>query len=398
MSEVQLAPQSAKQAWRKQAVREYVRASRFLPFTGPSPTVADSKASARGMPIIQVINDLEGKAGNVVNVPLVTRLKGQGVTGSQILVGNEDDMGNSNAQVATDWIRNGLVVPKSSSYKTDLDLWTIGRSLLGDWFSEKLRDNLIQACGAVMIPGNPYTDPSTGITTTGADIGVQFVNATAAQKNAYLANNIDRILVGNAISNSVSGAWATSMANIAASGGRASTTTFNLAKRMAKNAGSGVGATSPHIRPYMVPEMGREYFVAFVDSNTFRDVANDTAMINANRDARAREGDGMSKNPLFQDGDLEYQGVIYIEFPELNALVQPGVGAAGIDVSMSFLCGQQALALAYTQMLQPHVDLKRDYEFRPGVAMDECRGQIKLSYNGVMLGCVPVLTASIPDS
>jgi len=398
MSEVVLAPQSAKQVWRRDAIREYVRESRFLPFTGPSPTASSSKASSKGMPIIQVLTDLEGKSGNVINVPLVTRLKGQGVSGSQVLVGNEDDLGNSNAQVATDWVRNGLVVPKSASYKTDLDLWNIGKSLLKDWFAEKLRDNLIQAMASIIIPGLPYTDPTTGITTTGADMAVQYANSTAAQRNAYLTANIDRILFGNSTANAVPGAWATSLANISTATGRASTATFNLAKRIAKKAGSGIGVTTPHIRPYMVPEMGREYFVAFVDSNTFRDIANDTAMINANRDARAREGDAMSRNPLFQDGDLEYQGVIYIEFPELNALTLIGAGAGPSNVSMGFLCGQQAMALAYTQMLQPHTDLKRDYEFRPGVAMDECRGQIKLSYNGVMLGIVPVFTSSVDDA
>lgn len=398
MSEVQIAPQTAKQAWRKTAIREYVRDSRFLPFTGPSPTASSSKASASPMPIIQVLQDLEGKAGNVINIPLVTRLKGQGVSGSQILVGNEDDMGNSNAQVATDWIRNGLVVPKSSSYKTDLDLWSIGKSLLGDWFAEKLRDNLIQAMAAVMIPGNPYTDPTTGLTTVGADMGVQYVNSTAAQRNAYLTNNIDRILFGNSKSNAVAGAWATSLANITTSTGRASSATFSLAKSIAKKAGNGVGVTTPHIRPYKVPQSGREYFVAFCASNTFRDIGNDTAVINANRDARAREGEGMANNPLFQDGDLIYKGVIYVEFPELDVLTQVGVGGSSSNVDFNFLCGQQALALAFTQMMQPHTDLVRDYGFRPGVAIDECRGQIKLSYLGTMLGVVPVMTSSVDDA
>ena len=49
---------------------------------------------------------------------------------------------------------------------------------------------------------------------------------------------------------------------------------------------------------------GREYFVVFVGPNEFRDLQADTTIINANTQARPREGDGLDKNPLFQDGDL----------------------------------------------------------------------------------------------
>lgn len=398
MSEVQLSPTSQKQVWRKRAIFEYVRQSRFLPYTGPGSASGSTDGSRGPMPIIQVFNELEATPGNVINIPLITRLKGQGVSGSQLLVGNEDDLGNYNAQVATDWIRNGIVVPKSTSYKTEIDLWNAGRSVLGTWLAEKLRDNLIQTMASIITPGPTFTDPVSGLTSVGPDGAVYYANATAAQRNAYLVANSDRILFGSAISNSSSGVWATALANIDTTSDRGSTAVFSLAKRMATLAGTPVGSTVPHIRPYMVPESGREYFVAFCATNTFRDIQNDTAMIAANRDARAREGDGMKRNPLFQDGDLEYNGIIYVQFPELDQLKIIGGGASGANVDQNFLVGQQAIALAYSQMMQYQTDLLYDYRFRPRVGVEECRGQKKLSYNGTMLGVVPVLTASVADS
>lgn len=396
MAEIAIAPTSQKQVWLKNAILQYSRESRLEPFMGPAPTITSTNdVSKKGMPIIQVIDDLKTENANVVNIPLVGKLAGQGVSGSMLLIGNEDDMPNFNAQVATDWLRNGVVVPKSVSYKTDLDLMKYGRLQLGTWGSERLRSNCITALGSVIIAGNPFYDPVTGVQTTGPDMAVPYPLATTAQKNAYLVNNSDRILFGNKVSNQVAGNWASSVAAISGTTDRATVAGANNAKRLfAKTTTSN---TFP-MRPYMVPDQGKEWVVAFMASNAFRDIAADTVMVNANRDARAREGNSMDRNPLFTDGDLEYNGVMYIWFPELDALTLIGAGASGVNVDMNFICGAQAIALAYSQMPRYISDNKYDYEFRPRVGYEECRGQKKLSYQGTMLGVLPWLTASIPDA
>ena len=107
-----------------------------------------------------------------------------------------------------------------------------------------------------------------------------------------------------------------------------------LAKELAENA-------DPHIRPFQVddPE-AREYFVCFLGSRAFRDLQNDSAMIAANRDARAREAMGMDRNPLFQDGDLIYEGIIFRKVPEitqiLTKITQPGSTLASVESVASF--------------------------------------------------------------
>lgn len=369
MSEVTLASSSQKQVWSTKYLAEYVRESTFMPYMGRSPTS-----------IFQIVTELQDQAGKTINIPLIARLKGQGVTGSQVLEGNEEDLGNYNAQIIVDWLRNGVVVPKSTSYLTEINLFDAAKPMLKTWSSEKLRDSIIAALGSIVIPG------ATGV----QDTTVAYADATAGQRNTFLTGNADRVLFGAAKANGSSNVWATALAQVDNTNDKLTSSTGSLAKRMAKIA-------DPHIRPFKVPESGREYFVMFCNPYAFRDLKNDTAMQNANRDARAREGDAMSKNPLFQDGDLIFDGVIYREVPELTQLTIAGAGTAGIDVGQNFLCGQQAVGIAYGQQPTPRQNLIRDYGFRPGVAIEELRGQRKLSFNGVQYGIVTVLTAAVAD-
>jgi hypothetical protein len=58
-----------------------------------------------------------------------------------------------------------------------------------------------------------------------------------------------------------------------------------------------------------------------------------------------------------------------------------------IPVEPNFLCGQQAMAVAWGQEPTPVTDTKGDYSFRPGVAIEELRGISKLHFaTGASLG------------
>ena len=178
---------------------------------------------------------------------------------------------------------------------------------------------------------------------------------------------------------------------------------MGLAKRIAKNA-------DPHIRPFRVEDGdGREFYVAFHGARTFRDLKADTTIVNANTAARAREGLGMDRNPLFQDGDLIYDGVIHREIPEIDAYCQSlsnpnggavftGAGGGGADVRPIFVCGGGAVGVAWGQEPTPRTDMVKDYGFRPGVAIEELIGVKKINFNGVQNGVVTVLAGAAADS
>lgn len=378
MAEVVLASASEKQIWTQKFLLEYVRESSLMPYMGTGETA-----------IFRIRNELKDQGGAYINVPLITRLKGRGVRGAEVLKGNEDDLGNYNDQIRIDWLRNAVKVPKSTSYKTDIDLFDAAKSQLKTWDAEVLRDDTLDALASVIIPGAADVN---GI--AGTDSAVLYNSATAAQRNTFLVNNTDRILFGASRANSSSGVWATAAANVNNTTGKLSAAVISLAKRMAKTAG---GTTGAHIRPYKSDmTAGREWYVLFANSLAFRDLSQDATIIAANTNARAREGDGMEKNPLFQDGDLMYQGVIIREMPELPVLT--GIGAGGIDLGMNFLCGQSAIAIAYGQDPMLRIDLKEDYEFRPGVAIEELRGQKKISYQGSQYGVVTLINAAVADA
>jgi N4-gp56 family major capsid protein len=324
--------------------------------------------------------EMTEEAGKSINIPLITRLKGTGVTGSQTLDGAEEELGNYNCNISLDWRRNAVRVPKSTSYKTELDLFGAAKDMLRTWEAEKLRDDVITAMLSLVTTGDTIVTMSA---------------SSAANRNAFNAANTDRLLFG-ALRSNYSATWATAVGNLDTTNDKCTVASMSLAKRIAKNA-------DPHIRPYKTGD-GREYFVAFHGSRTFRDLKADTTMTQANREARSREGNGMDDNPIFQDGDLLYDGIIHREVPEIDDVAANGtysmnaIGASSADVRPVFLCGAQAVGIAWGQEPTPRTDLTKDYSFRPGVAIEELLGVKKLCFNGVQQGMVSAFFCAASDS
>lgn len=374
--EVTLATTSEKQKWISEYFVEYVRDSRFAMFM----TNAEMNKSG----IILTRYELQEEAGKTINIPFIARLKGAGVTGAQVLEGAEEELVNYNFAMSVDWRRNAVRVPKSTSYKTEINLLDAAKTALQVWESEKLRDDIIIALCQVIVG-------TTGATT---DL-VAFDAATAANKNTWVAANSDRVLFGNAKSN-YSATFATAAGNCDTTNDKATVSSIALGKRIAK-------AADPRIRPWKVAnQKGREFYVCFHGSRTFRDLKADTTLLNANKDARSREGDGWQDNPIFQDGDLFYDGVLHREVPEIDdyctAAGFDAIGAASADVRPVFLCGAGAVAIAWGQEPTPRTDTKKDFEFRPGVAIEELLKVGKIAYNGKQNGIVTLFFAAAADS
>jgi hypothetical protein len=82
-------------------------------------------------------------------------------------------------------------------------------------------------------------------------------------------------------------------------------------------------------------------------------------------------------NPLFTGGSLLWDGVIVREIPEIEVLT--GVGAGAIDVEPTYLCGAQAIGVAWAQRTKSTTNV-RDYDFLHGVGISEIRGIEKLRF------------------
>lgn len=382
--EVALATASEKQVWINKYFKEYVRASGYMSYMGES-----------NNNIIIVKHELQEESGKTINIPLITRLKGSGVTGSQVLDGAEEELGNYNCALSVDWRRNGVRVPKSTSFKTEIDLLNAAKDMLRAWEAEKIRDDITNALLSIVPATTTVTPVALGTITTLSTGGYQIsaadqtAGASTANLNAWLVLNQDRVLFGSQRSNYSSGVYATATATLDTTADKMSAAVGSLAKRMAKLA-------DPHIRPYRT-DSGREFFVMLCGPRAFRDLKQDTVITSANRDARPREGDKMNDNPLFQDGDVLYDGVIYREVPEIPVLINAGSGGT-TDVQPCFLCGAQAVGIAWGQLPTPRTDNLKDYGFRPGVAIEELVRVQKLHFNGVQQGIVTTYVAAGPDA
>jgi hypothetical protein len=348
--------------FRKDAWREYVRENLYSAYMGPSTNS-----------IIRVIPDLNkgGKqGGEQINIPLVARQNNQGV-GSGTLVGNEGAVDNYGQRAYVDWWRDAIVIAKSEQNKSSIDLWALQRPLLMDEGKEKQRDEIVDAFYALGVESAPA---GLGSALGQRVNGILFDAATAAQRNTWITDNVDRILIGSGNgANLVAGNFASSMANIT-SAMTLSGALVNRMKRSAKKA-------NPRIRPYKLKENGTEWFVLFVGQEQFRDAQNDNDIKTANQNSRSRENAGYLKNPIFVDGDLLYNGVIIREIPEQSIrlpVTYATAGNAGIQVAPAFLCGQTALAWCWGQMPLPTFRREDDYGFIRGVGIEMCYGVAKV--------------------
>lgn len=340
--------------YRKKFFKEYVRESIFSAYYGTNEEA-----------IIQLVEELGTEAGKTINVPLITRLTNAGVTGDNTLEGNEEALGNYAHAINIDQVRNAVRVGKMEQKSTVIDLLDAGRTMLKLWIMDDLRDAIIQAMASPNVDG--VTD---------------YASCTEAQKDAWLAANDDRALFGAVKSNSSSDDHSTSLANVDSTTDTLDLDMVQLAKRMAKTA-------DRKIRPYRVKEGSREWFVLFCESFAYRDLKADTETIHQNADERG------SKNKIFTDADLILDGVTCREVPEIP--VRTGVGASSIDVSGNFLCGAQAVGVAWGQRSKFATD-SFDYGNARGVAVGEVRGVEKLMFNDIQNGMVTIYASAVADS
>lgn len=353
-------------SWTEKFFVEYVRKNQFARYMG---TGMNS--------MIQVREDLTRKAGDSVVFPTIRRLVGAGVTGNQILEGNEELLNARSLKLPVSVLRHAVAVSDWDEQKSIVDLLDAARDALQVWCLEKMRADLIVSLTAM---------------TANASVQIPYASATAGERNTWLTNNADRVLFGSAIANGSSNVMATALLTIDNTADKLTTGVLSLAKRRAKLA-------NPRIRPIMV-NGDEEWFVCFVDSFQMRDLRADTAMLAAQQYAANRGAD----NPLFTGGDLIWDGIIIREVPELTQIA--GAGAGGINVGTALMCGAQAMGIAWAQRTKATTNT-RDYGYMHGVGIMEMRGIGKLRFgtDGSVdetapkdAGMVTIFTASVGDA
>ena len=339
--------------FREEIIREFVRQNMFAPYMGNAMNS-----------IIRVLNDLKA-GGEQVNVPLVNSLRATAIANGT-LTGAEEAIDNYGFRMWIDWARNAVKTNRQEDHRDSADIFDIARPLLSDWGKELIKNEIVDSFFSIPLE----TAPANLGTANGQRVnGIAWNTASAGQRNTWVTNNADRTLFGNSIANAVSNVWATAAALVNNTSGKLTASTVRLMKRMAMKA-------VPRIRPYQTND-GYDFWVLFCDPNQFRDLSNDQTVVNANLYARAREGGRNMDNPLFNDGDILYDGVIVRQVPEMLTRI-PTVfttaGAGGIQINAAVLCGQSAVAQFYGQLPRPTALEVTDYGFNRGVGIEMAYG------------------------
>lgn len=346
------------QQWQERFFTEYVRDNQFEAYMGTSENSP-----------IQISEDLSKKPGDQITISLVTRLTNTGVTGDNTLEGNEEALGNYGHKITVDQLRNAVAVGEMEQQKTHIELLEAAKTVLKNWAMDKMRDEIIAALLS------PNVDGSTAYASTAEADKDTWVTAQ------YAAG---RVLFGAAKSNYSAADHSASLLNIDSTNDILQPAIVSLAKRIAKTA-------DRHMRPVKV-NGGGEWYVLFAPSYAFRDFKTHATTVAVSEYAADR---GKS-NPLFQDGDLLWDGVIIHEVPEIATLANVGNGGT-TDVAPCFLLGAQAVGVAWAAKTKAIFD-DRDYGNIKGRGVKEIRGVDKLTYNSIQNGVLTLYASGVADT
>ena len=371
--------------FQKEVRREYVREGRFGAYIG-----ADINS------IIQTNKNLKK-----LSIPLVGKIGGAGVSGSTQLSGNEQALSNYAQTAQPQYKRQGVLVDNEENELAEFDLFTEARPALMNWSKELVRDEIIQAMCAVEAGGTYYN-------WGGTNGAYGSTPASAANLDTYLTNNTDRVLFGAAKGNTTSGDMTTSLGTLDNTNDKVTAAGISLARRIAEQA-------NPKIRPYMTKDQA-PWYVMFMGSYSFRDAKADATISAANREARPRD---VAANPIFNAGDLLYDGVIIKEVPDLDIFIDGGdtdnpysgvwgtgaagdgfdnAGAGAIRTAPCFLCGAQAVSFIMGRNAEFKRRKEDDYEFLNGVAVQMKHDIKKTFYNTKQHGMMTWFVASVADA
>jgi hypothetical protein len=334
------------------------------------------------------MSDLAGD-GKEIRIPLVTQLIGSGV-GVGTLVGNEETLDSYGMPMWADWARNAVANNRAANKENSFSVQSTAQSLLRGWARRIVRDDIVDALLSIptsQIQANRFTSPGNRVN------GIKWSAATAANKE--LLGDGERRSRGVRLGDCELLDHLRNRSRERRFHQRQDDRGCRLAdeergaadRRLASN--PGVYNGKPKITPFSIKGTNndQEWYLCLLGSRAMRDLKADPTMYQANRDARERESGATKNNPIFTGGGLIYDGVIYLEIPEITQrLLLSGIGASSIDVEPVFLLGQSALGYVMGQMPRPTRRDETDYDFIKGIGIEAQYGVGKIAKAPLSVG------------
>ena len=322
----------------------------FLPSTSPR-IVSLGKWGPMKSSIIQVKENLMKKPGDRINFALVNKLTNSAVTGRNVLEGNEEDMSTRSYELVVNKRRNGVRVAEIDEQFSAISLREAGKSVLKDWSLKDTEKLIIQGLASIN--------------------GVNYADQSEAEKDAWLVDNSDRVLFGNATAGYTD--HSADLLLLDLTDDLLTPVAVSKMKYMARV------TANPKIRPIRSESNGRHYYMLYADPRLFRDLKNNATITQAQREVNLE----MENNRLFKGGDLLWDGVIIKEVPEMfdelaTPLTNKGSGGT-VEVGCAFLCGAQAVGAAYAKRWKSKQQ-EFDYGDKHGVAIEAIYGIGKMQF------------------
>jgi N4-gp56 family major capsid protein len=365
--------------WDAKYFEEYVEKNWLKPFEG----------TGVGSPI-QVKDDLVQKPGQTINFNLMNRVIADPLGENDTWNGNEEAVVFRNWKVTVHEEGLPLKWKEFEQQKTGIDLRQANKAALMTWNMERDRDKVIKALGSIYYSGSHYA----------------YDDASEAAKDAWLADNYDRVLFGAARSNNAANDHSACLANIDNTADKLSPSIIKLMKRMAKKPSTNAGVYQPS-RPKVRPTMprkaatGSDEYVVICGTLTGRDLSENSEFQEMYRDA-AKRG---SENPIFTGANYVVDNCAIYVVDDLP--IYSGVGAGGIDVAPVYLLGAQALGKAWAKYPTTRErNYEEEYQRFKGLAVLQWYNIEKLYFGGgtddkddpVQHGVVTAYVASEPDA
>ena len=367
--------------------------------------------------IIQEKTELTKAAGDQITVPLIPRLIAPGVSGDEVLSGNEEPMQAFDFAVTVDQMAKSVRLKGSmAQQKTQYSLRSAAKTVLSQWMQEYMDQYTFTALTTSYTPnrvvypagrsaenaivagdiltlaeiskakrkatlaGQPYAISTSGGTVSATQGGFVLTGSSTAFNTDFAVG--DLITVGTQANYVVSITSATVL-NVAAAWG----TTFSGSSYSAIRYN---GARSK-LRPVMVN--GQPFFVCVIHPYQERDLRNDPDWIGAQQSFAAWRG---YDNPIYKGGIGLYDGVI-IHTHENVVLSATGSGSTPTQVGHGLLMGAQAGVMAIAQEPTWVEDPSYDYQRKPGFATSLIWGVKKSVFNGEDFAVVQVLSSAVAE-
>ena len=332
----------AVKLWSKKIAREALKATFASKFMGESSNS-----------LIQVFDETEKGAGDRIRVPLRMQLTGRGVTGTQTLEGNEENLVTYQDDLLIEDLAHAVRGKmRIDAQRVPFSVREEMKDGIVDWYADRL-----DTWAANTLTG--FTGQSDVIYTGN--------NATTAP--TVTAGNTRHIIIDND-----SGVSSHTAESSLSTTDTFSLTLLDMAVNIAKTA-------TPLIRPIKVGS--QEYFVCFVHPNQVKSLRSGSAAAGSWFDIQkaAMTGGEIEDNPIFTGALGVYNGVVLHEWSRLPAITT-GVGAG--TGRRAVFCGAQAAAMAFGKgygNAPRYIEDYFDYERQLGISVQTIAGMKKLVFN-----------------